>query len=59
MYLCRELTGESLQSISLLLHRKDHTTAINAINSIEKELKTSEETRRDVNVIKKKLNSIL
>lgn len=59
MYLCRELTSESLQSISLLLHRKDHTTAINAINSIEKELKTSEETRRDVNVIKKKLNSIL
>ena len=59
MYLCRELTSESLQSISLLLHRKDHTTAINAINSIEKEMKVSEETRRDVNVIKKKLNSIL
>ena len=59
MYLCRELTAESLQAIALTLHRKDHTTVISAIRNIEKELLISEETRRDVDVIKKKLNSIL
>ena len=59
MYLCRELTSESLQSVAHFLHRKDHTTVMNGVESIENELKTSEETRRDVDVIKKKLNSVI
>ena len=57
MYLCREMTTEPYQSIASLLHRKDHTTVISAVRSIEKDLEVSEETRRDVDVLKKKLNS--
>ena len=57
MYLCREMTADSLQSIAGLLNRKDHSTVINGIKSIEKDYKTSEETRSDINVLKKKLTS--
>ena len=55
MYLCREITADSQQAVAAVLNRKDHTTVISACNSIRNELKFSEETQRDVEVIRKKL----
>ncbi|MBQ6544866.1 MAG: chromosomal replication initiator protein DnaA [Lachnospiraceae bacterium] len=57
MYLCRELTTDSQQAIAQILARTDHTTVISACRSIEKKIQTSDETKRDVDVIRKKLNS--
>ena len=57
MYLCRNMTPDSLQSIADLLNRKDHTTVISACNNIEEEIKTSPETKRNIEVIRNKLNS--
>ncbi len=57
MYLCRELTTDSQQAIAQILSRTDHTTVISACRSIEKKIQTSDETKRDVDVIRKKLNS--
>jgi chromosomal replication initiator protein len=59
MYLCREMTAESLQSIALLLGKKDHTTVISACKNIEKDLLVSDEAKRNIEIIKKKLNSRL
>ena len=57
MYLCRELTTEPYQSIAMQLNRKDHTTVISAVKSIEKEMEYSDAARRDVDVLRKKLKS--
>ena len=56
MYLCRTMTDESLQTIASLVNKKDHTTVINAVRKIEKEMKTSEETRNHVEIIQKKIS---
>lgn len=55
MYLCRELTDNSLNNIGKLLGKKDHTTVIHGINKIEEEIKTNEELRNKVEIIKKKI----
>ena len=44
MYLCREMTDDSLLTIANLLNKKDHTTVL------------SEETRQNVNTIRKKIS---
>ena len=56
MYLCREMTDDSLLTIANLVNRKDHTTVISAYRKIQKEMHTSEETRQNVNTIKKKIS---
>jgi chromosomal replication initiator protein len=56
MYLCREMTEDSLLTIANLLNKKDHTTVISACKKIEKEIETSEETRANIDTIKKKIN---
>ncbi len=56
MYLCREMTEDSLLTIANLLNKKDHTTVISACRKIEKEIQTSEETRNNIETIKKKIN---
>ena len=56
MYLCRTMTEDSLMTIASLLNKKDHTTVISAVRKIEKEMKTSEETRSNVEVLRKKLS---
>jgi chromosomal replication initiator protein len=56
MYLCREMTDDSLLTIANLVNRKDHTTVISAYRKIQKEMRTSEETRQNVNTIKKKIS---
>ena len=57
MYLCRSMTDDSLQTIASSLNKKDHTTVISAVRKIEKELKTSEETRSNIEILKKKLST--
>lgn len=56
MYLCRNLTGESLLDIAKMVGKKDHSTVINGCKRISKELENSESTRSDIDIIKKKLN---
>ena len=57
MYLCRDMTSVSLLDVARLLNRKDHTTVINAIRSVEREMEVSEEMRKDINALRQKLNS--
>lgn len=56
MYLCRELTDTSFTNIGKLLGKKDHTTIIHGVNKINEEVKTNEELRNKVDIIRKKIN---
>lgn len=56
MYLCRTLTETSLQSISKILGKKDHTTIIHGVNKITEEINTNEELKNKIDIIRKKLN---
>ncbi len=55
MYLCREMTENSLNNIGKILGKKDHTTVLHGIKKVEEELKVSEEMRNKVEIIKKKI----
>ncbi len=56
MYLCRKLTDDSLSYISNIVGKKDHTTVINGCEKIENYMETSEEMRKTIEVIMKKIN---
>ncbi len=56
MYLCREMTENSLSAVGKILGKKDHTTVIHGIKRIEAELETSEELRNKIDIITKKIN---
>ena len=56
MYLCRQLTPESLQSIGKALGKKDHTTIIHGIEKITEEIKVNEELKNRIEIITKKIN---
>lgn len=56
MYLCREYTDATLDSIARLLNKKDHSTVMHGVDKIKEDLETNEELRNNVNIIKKKLN---
>lgn len=56
MYLCRELTPDSLQIIARSLGKKDHTTVIHGIEKIREDIKTNEELKNKVDIILKKIN---
>lgn len=56
MYLCRELTPDSLQIIARSLGKKDHTTVIHGIDKIREDIKTNEELKNKVDIILKKIN---
>lgn len=56
MYLCRQLTDESLQSIGKALGKKDHTTVIHGIEKITEEIVHNEELKNRIDIIKKKIN---
>ncbi len=55
MYLCRELTDESLSAIGQVLGKRDHTTVIHGHDKIESELMTNEKLNNTIEVLKKKL----
>ena len=55
MYLCKNMTGVSLENIGELLGGRDHSTVIHGINKVEAELQTNEATVNLLNTIKKKI----
>lgn len=56
MYLCGEMTTESLQSIGKALGGRDHTTIIHGTKKISSELKTDENLKNTIDILKKKIN---
>ena len=56
MYLCRQMTDITLKIIGDKLGGRDHSTIMNGIKRIEKEVQYSEETREVINILKKKIN---
>ena len=55
MYLCRDITDNSLSSIGKILGKKDHTTVIHGINKIEAELISNEDLKNKIDIIMKKI----
>lgn len=58
MYLCKEMTDETLTNIAHLLGKKDHSTVISGIKKVEDEMKTDPELARTVEQIRKKINPV-
>jgi len=59
MYLCRELTGNSLADIGSKLGNRHHSTILHSIELIEKKLKNgqdNEELKKTLDVLNKKIN---
>ncbi len=56
MYLCRTMTGTPLQTIASLLSKKDHTTVIHGVEKIEEKIKTDEDLKNKIEIIKKKIS---
>ncbi|MBO4863502.1 MAG: chromosomal replication initiator protein DnaA [Eubacterium sp.] len=56
MYLCRNMTDKSLQSIGETVGGKDHATVYNGIKRIEEKIKKDSAFESSVNVIINKLN---
>lgn len=56
MYLCGEMTTESLQNIGKSLGGRDHTTIIHGQKKIASELNSDESLRSTVDILKKKIN---
>lgn len=56
MYLCRNMTGTPFQTIASLLSKKDHTTVIHGVEKIEDKIKTDEDLKNKIEIIKKKIS---
>ena len=56
MYLCGDMTNESLQNIGKALGGRDHTTIIHGTKKIASELKTDENLKNTIDILKKKIN---
>ena len=56
MYLCRNMTDKSLQSIGEFVGGKDHATVYNGIKRIEEKIKHDSSFEANVNAIISKLN---
>ncbi len=56
MYLCRQMTTTSLQSVGKILGNRDHTTVIHGCEKIANEVLTSENTKNTIDVLIKKIN---
>lgn len=52
MYLCKNMTDTSLDSIGSLLGGRDHSTIIHGINKIDEEYESNETTRGLIDTIK-------
>ncbi len=55
MYLCRELTDNSLKNIAKVLDKKDHSTIINGITKIQDEINNDSNFANQIDIIKKKI----
>lgn len=56
MYLCKNMTDFTLDSIGMLLGGRDHSTVISGIKKITEEYNSNENTRILIETIKKKIN---
>ena len=56
MYLCKNMTDTSLETIGSLLGGRDHSTVIHGVNKIEEEVASNESTSNVISIIKKKIN---
>lgn len=56
MFLCGEMTNESLQNIGKALGGRDHTTIIHGQKKIAGELKEDENLKNTIDILKKKIN---
>lgn len=56
MYLCDNMTSESLQSIGKALGGRDHTTIIYGIRKITGEIDSNDTLRNTIDILKKKIN---
>lgn len=56
MYLCKNMTDISLDSIGSALGGRDHSTIIHGIKKIEEEISANEHTANLINTVKKKIN---
>lgn len=55
MYLCKELTEDSLQDIAKALNKKDHTTVMYGIEKITESVKVDKSLNDKIKTIKKKI----
>ena len=56
MYLCKNMTDTSLDSIGVLLGGRDHSTIIHGVQKISDEYESDTSTRAMIDTIKKKIN---
>lgn len=56
MYLCSNLTSVGLKKIGSEMGGRDHSTVLHGSKKISAELKTSEDIRKTVEILKKKIN---
>ncbi|MFP3155605.1 chromosomal replication initiator protein DnaA [Lachnospiraceae bacterium ZAX-1] len=56
MYLCKNMTDVSLETIGSLLGKRDHSTIIHGIKKITDEYDTNDNTHMLIETIKKKIN---
>ena len=56
MYLCKELTQESLKDIAKALKKEDHTTIMYGVNKIAEKIKVDKSLYNTIDIIKKKIN---
>ena len=56
MYMCKNMTDESLEKIGALLGGRDHSTVIHGIKTVTTEYENKENVRNIVETIKKKIN---
>ena len=56
MYLCRNMTNDTLDTIGKSLGNKDHTTIMHGLKAISDNLETDEQLKSTVDVLTKKIN---
>ena len=55
MYLSKDMTDSSLKTIGLHFGGRDHSTVIHALNTIEKKIESSNEERKKIEELKKRI----
>lgn len=56
MYLCREIISTPLKNIGKCLGNRDHTTVMHGIDKIDHEIKSDDNLRNTIDILKKKIN---
>lgn len=55
MYLCCNMTNDSLQQIGKIIGDRDHSTVIHGRDKIIEDINKNDKVRQDINILKKKL----